>query len=205
MRIVTAGRCRRGCREYVRLARTLRVHRHWRVTLGRYDPPSVSVFIDVQGFPMTRHVYFPRRVAIVLGCGDVGSAVALALHQAGLAVVLAGRGRSVLASAGDARSPTRGTSAMRTSGARGRASVRRSRAFPSILARRHDCGDDLVVAGRRDRPGAGNTSSTHAEAAPRRRGAARARFRSPVGIGSGFASGENVDLAIESARESARE
>ena len=37
---------------------------------------------------MPKQASFPRQVTIVLGCGEVGSAVALALHQSGLAVVL---------------------------------------------------------------------------------------------------------------------
>jgi 2-polyprenyl-6-methoxyphenol hydroxylase-like FAD-dependent oxidoreductase len=44
--------------------------------------------IDFGGALMKQMASFPRPVAIVLGCGDVGSAVALALHQADLAVVL---------------------------------------------------------------------------------------------------------------------
>ena len=50
---------------------------------------------------MSKQASFPRPAAIVLGCGEVGSAVALALHQAGLAVVLVDEADPVLASARD--------------------------------------------------------------------------------------------------------
>ena len=52
------------------------------------SPLSLSVPSMSRFAPMTTQASFSRSAAIVLGCGEVGSAVALALHQAGLAVVL---------------------------------------------------------------------------------------------------------------------
>src|SRR4029453_3839187 len=42
----------------------------------------------LSSWPMQKQASFPRPLVIVLGGGDVGSAVALALHQAGFALVL---------------------------------------------------------------------------------------------------------------------
>ena len=76
----------------------------------------------------------PHPAAIVLGCGEVGSAVAFALHQAGLAVVLADEADPSCHRRGMAFTNA-GMSATRNSRAKGRASARRS-SIPSILARR---------------------------------------------------------------------
>jgi len=149
---------------------------------------------------MTRHAHSPRPVAIVLGCGDVGSAVALALHQAGLAVVLADEADPSWHRRGMAFTNAWyvGNAELESEGACFCASLK---SIPSILARR------MIAATTWSWPGvaAGLEPEILVDArGRRRRGVEALRGRVPltVGIGSDFVRGENVDFAIAVPEES---
>jgi xanthine dehydrogenase accessory factor len=58
-------------------------------TTGACPRAAAKILLGRARTPMTRRTAGPRAVSVVLGCGDIGSAVALALHRAGLSVVLA--------------------------------------------------------------------------------------------------------------------
>ena len=143
---------------------------------------------------MTKHASFPHPAAIVLGCGEVGSAVAFALHQAGLAVVLA-----------DEADPSCHRRGMAFTNAWyvGNAELGERRGVFLRVAQEHpfhsrpadDRGDDLVVAGCGRLSGTDVARGrTWAQTPPLR---CPARPRSvTIGIGSGFVGGENVDVAI---------
>ena len=143
---------------------------------------------------MAMHASFPRPVAIVLGCGDVGSAVALALHQAGLAVVLADEADPSWHRRGMAFTNAWyvGNAELESEGACFCASLK---SIPSILARR------IVAATTWSWPGVAAALEPEILVDARgrkRRGAEALRGRVPhaVGIGAGFVPGENVDLTI---------
>lgn len=143
---------------------------------------------------MTRHAPLPRRVAIVLGCGDVGSAVALALHQAGLAVVLADEADPSWHRRGMALTNAWyvGNAELESEGACFCASLK---SIPSILSRR------MIAATTWSWPGVATALEPEilidARGRKRRSGEVlRGRVPHTVGIGPGFAAGEDVDLAI---------
>ena len=96
---------------------------------------------------MSRQASSPQPVAIVLGCGDVGSAVALALHQARLCRRAGRRGRSGLA---PARYGVHQCVVCRQRRARGRGGVllcvAEEHSFHSRAT--DDRRDDVVLAGR---------------------------------------------------------
>jgi len=151
---------------------------------------------------MTRHAHFPRPVAIVLGCGDVGSAVALALHQAGLAVVLADEADPSWHRRGMAFTNAWyvGTAELENEGACFCASLK---SIPSILARR------MIAATTWSWPGvaAGLKPEILVDARGRRRRVGeelRGRVPLTAGIGPDFVPGENVDFAIGVPEESQR-
>jgi len=143
---------------------------------------------------MAMHASFPRPVAIVLGCGDVGSAVALALHQAGLAVVLADEADPSWHRRGMAFTNAWyvGNAELESEGACFCASLK---SIPSILARR------MIAATTWSWPGVAAALEPEILVDARgrkRRGAEALRGRVPhaVGIGAGFVPGESVDLTI---------
>lgn len=144
---------------------------------------------------MTNQASFPRTVAIVLGCGDVGSAVALALHQAGLAVVLVDEADPAWHRRGMAFTNAwyTGNAELESEGACFCASLK---SIPSVLARR------MIAATTWSWPGvaAALEPAVLVDArGKRRRGSEVLRGRVPltIGIGSGFVEGDNVDATIE--------
>lgn len=159
------------------------------------SPLSLSVPSMSRIAPMTTQASFPRSAAIVLGCGEVGSAVALALHQAGLAVVLVDEADPAWHRRGMAFTNAWyvGTAELEGEGACFCASLK---SIPSILARR------MIAATTWSWPGvaAGLHPALLVDArGRRRRGTEVLRGHVPVtiGIGPGFVDGENVDVALE--------
>jgi xanthine dehydrogenase accessory factor len=143
---------------------------------------------------MKRTASFPCPVAIVLGCGDVGSAIALALHQADLAVVLVNEADPAWHRRGMAFTNAWyvGTAELESAGACFCASLK---SIPSILGRR------MVAATTWSWPGvaAALEPALLVDArGRRRRGSEVLRGRVPltIGIGSDFVDGELVDAAI---------
>jgi xanthine dehydrogenase accessory factor len=144
---------------------------------------------------MMKEASSPRPVAIVLGCGDVGSAVALALHQAGLAVVLVDEADPAWHRRGMAFTNAWyiGNAELESEGACFCASLK---SIPSVLTRR------MIAATTWSWPGvaAALEPALLVDARGRkRRGSEVLRGRVPltIGIGSGFVDGEIVDVAIE--------
>ncbi len=138
----------------------------------------------------------------MLGCGDVGSAVAFALHQAGLAVVLADEADPSWHRRGMAFTNAWyvGNAELDSEGACFCASLK---SIPSILARR------MIAATTWSWPGVAAALEPEVLVDARgskRRGAESLRGRVPitVGIGSGFVAGGNVDLAIGDPEERLR-
>ncbi len=135
-----------------------------------------------------------RPVAIVLGCGDVGSAVALALHQAGHSVVLVDEADPAWHRRGMSFTNAwyLGTAELEGEGACFCASLK---SIPSVLSR------SMVAATTWSWPGVAATldPALLVDARGRkRRGLEVLRGRVPVAIGIGhdFVAGENVDTAI---------
>jgi xanthine dehydrogenase accessory factor len=131
----------------------------------------------------------------VLGCGDVGSAVALALHQTRYAVVLVDEADPAWHRRGMAFTNAWyvGNAELEGEGACFCASLK---SIPSILERR------MIAATTWSWPGvaAGLDPALLVDArGRRRRGTEVLRGRVPVtiGIGAGFVGGENVDVALE--------
>jgi len=152
--------------------------------------------------PMRKQAWSPHTVAIVLGCGDVGSAVALALHQAGLAVVLVDEADPAWHRRGMAFTNAWyvGNAELESEGACFCASLK---SIPSILARR------MIAATTWSWPGvaAALDPALLVDARGRkRRGSDVLRGRVPftIGIGPGFVDGENVDVAMAISAESGR-
>jgi xanthine dehydrogenase accessory factor len=150
---------------------------------------------------MTNQASLPRPVAIVLGCGDVGSAAALALHQSGLAVVLVDEADPAWHRRGMAFTNAwyTGNAELESEGACFCASLK---SIPSVLARR------MIAATTWSWPGvaAALDPALLVDArGRRRRGSEVLRGRVPltIGIGSDFVDGENVDVTIEIPKESA--
>jgi xanthine dehydrogenase accessory factor len=148
---------------------------------------------------MTIQASFPRPAAIVLGCGEVGSAVAVALRQAGLSVALVDEADPSWHRRGMAFTNAWyvGNSELENEGACFCASLK---SVPSILARR------MIAATTWSWPGvaAALEPMLLVDARGRkRRGSDILRGRVPltIGIGSGFVGGDNVDVAIENAAE----
>jgi xanthine dehydrogenase accessory factor len=144
---------------------------------------------------MTIRASFPRPAAIVLGCGEVGSAVALALHRARFAVVLVDEADPAWHRRGMAFTNAWyvGNAELESEGACFCASLK---SIPSILERR------MIAATTWSWPGvaAGLNPALLVDArGRRRRGAEVLRGHVPVtiGIGAGFVDGENVDVALE--------
>jgi xanthine dehydrogenase accessory factor len=144
---------------------------------------------------MMKEASSPRPVAIVLGCCDVGSAVALALHQAGLAVVLVDEADPAWHRRGMAFTNAWyiGNAELESEGACFCASLK---SIPSVLSRR------MIAATTWSWPGvaAALKPAMLVDARGRkRRGSEVLRGRLPltIGVGSGFVGGENVDVAIE--------
>jgi xanthine dehydrogenase accessory factor len=144
---------------------------------------------------MQKQGSFPRPVAIVLGCGDVGSAVALVLHQAGFALVLVDEADPSWHRRGMGFTDAWyvGNAELESEGACFCASLK---SIPSILARR------MVAGTTWSWPGVAATldSSMLVDARGRkRRGSEILRGRLPltIGIGPDFVGGENVDVAME--------
>jgi xanthine dehydrogenase accessory factor len=141
-----------------------------------------------------------RPVAIVLGCGDVGSAVALALHGAGLSVVLADEADPAWHRRGMAFTNAWyvGNAELEGEGACFCASLK---SIPSVLARR------LIAATTWSWPGVADTLAPTVLVDARgrkRRGSEILLGRVPlaIGIGLDFVEGESVDVAIELAADS---
>ena len=131
----------------------------------------------------------------MLGCGEVGSAVALALHQAGLAVVLVDEADPAWHRRGMAFTNAWyvGNAELESEGACFCASLK---SIPSILARR------MIAATTWSWPGVAAAWIRRLlvdARGRRRRGTEVLRGHVPVtiGIGPGFVDGENVDVAIE--------
>jgi xanthine dehydrogenase accessory factor len=148
---------------------------------------------------MTKQASFPRHAAIVLGCGEVGSAVAVVLHQAGLSVALVDEADPSWHRRGMAFTNAWyvGNAELENEGACFCASLK---SMPSILARR------MIAATTWSWPGvaAALEPVLLVDARGRkRRGSDILRGCIPltIGIGSGFADGENVDVAIENPAE----
>jgi xanthine dehydrogenase accessory factor len=144
---------------------------------------------------MTSQDSSARPIAIVLGCGDVGSAVALALHQAGLAVVLVDEADPAWHRRGMAFTNAWyiGNAELESEEACFCASLK---SIPSVLARR------MIAATTWSWPGVAAALEPALlvdSRGVRRRGSSVLRGRIPltIGIGSGFAGGELVDVAIE--------
>jgi xanthine dehydrogenase accessory factor len=142
----------------------------------------------------------PRPVAIVLGCNEVGSAVALALHQAGLAVVLVDEADPAWHRRGMAFTDAWyvGNAELESEGACFCASLK---SVPSVLARR------MIAATTWSWPGVGAAldPTLLVDARGRkRRGSEVLRGRIPltIGIGPGFVDGQDVDVAMEIAVDS---
>lgn len=143
---------------------------------------------------MTKQASFPHPAAIVLGCGEVGSAVAFALHQAGLAVVLADEADPSCHRRGMAFTNAWyvGNAELESEGACFCASLK---SIPSILARR------MIAATTWSWPGVATSlePTLLVDARGRKRRPSdvlRGRVPVTIGIGSGFVGGENVDVAI---------
>jgi xanthine dehydrogenase accessory factor len=143
---------------------------------------------------MTIQASIPRPVAIVLGCGEVGSAVALALHHARFAVVLVDEADPAWRRRGMAFTNAWyvGNAELESEGACFCASLK---SIPSILERR------MIAATTWLWPGvaAGLDPALLVDArGRRRRGTEVLRGHVPVtiGIGPGFVDGENVDVAL---------
>lgn len=148
---------------------------------------------------MTIQTSFPRPAAIVLGCGEVGSAVALALHQAGLAVVLVDEADPAWHRRGMAFTNAWyvGNAELESEGACFCASLR---SIPSILARR------MIAATTWSWPrvGAALGPALLVDARGRKRRDSevlRGHVPLTIGIGPGFFDRGNVDVAMEFAAE----
>jgi xanthine dehydrogenase accessory factor len=144
---------------------------------------------------MPKQAPFPRPVTIVLGCGEVGSAVALALHQSGLAVVLADEADPAWHRRGMAFTNAWyvGNAELESEGTCFCASLK---SIPSILGR------GMIAGTTWSWPGvaAALDASVLVDARGRKRRGSevlRGRLSVTIGIGPGFANGENVDVAIE--------
>ena len=144
---------------------------------------------------MQKQASFPRPVAIVLGCGDVGSAVALALHRAGFALVLVDEADPSWhrRGMGFTNAWYVGNAELESEGACFCASLK---SIPSILARR------MIAGTTWSWPGVAATldSSLLVDARGRKRRDAevlRGRLPLTIGIGPDFVGGENVDVAME--------
>ena len=135
-----------------------------------------------------------RPVAIVLGCGDIGSAVALALHEAGHAVVLVDEADPAWHRRGMSFTNAwyLGNAELEGEGACFCASLK---SIPSVLSRSDDRGNDLVLAGRRRRAGSG-TARGRARSQTTWLEVLRGHVPMTIGIGDDFVAGENVDTAI---------
>ena len=143
---------------------------------------------------MKKTASFPCPVAIVLGCGDVGSAIALALHQADLAVVLVNEADPAWHRRGMAFTNAWyvGTAELESAGACFCASLK---SIPSILGRR------MIAATTWSWPGVAAALEPVLlvdARGRRRRGSEVLRGRVPltIGIGSDFVDGEIVDAAV---------
>jgi xanthine dehydrogenase accessory factor len=143
-----------------------------------------------------------RPVAIVLGCGEVGSAVALALHGAGLSVVLVDEADPSWHRRGMAFTNAWyvGVAELDGEGACFCASLK---SIPSVLARR------MIAATTWSWPGVAGALVPIALVDARgrkRRGSDILRGRVPltIGIGLDFVEGDNVDVAIELPSDSSR-
>jgi len=143
---------------------------------------------------MTRPISEPRTVAIVLGCSDVGSAVALALHGAGLSVVLVDEADPAWHRRGMAFTNAWyvGNAELEGEGACFCASVK---SIPSVLVRR------MIAATTWSWPGVASALEVGILVDARgrkRRGSDGLLGRVPltVGIGPDFVEGGNVDVAI---------
>lgn len=136
-----------------------------------------------------------RLLGIVLGCGEVGSAVAWTLDAAGLAVVLVDevdpawhrRGMSFT------NAWYIGNAELEGKGACFCASVK---SIPSVLAR------GMIAATTWSWPGIASALAPVVLVDTRRRGrrgteALRGRVGTAIGIGPGFVAGESVDLAFD--------
>ena len=141
----------------------------------------------------------PRPIAIVLGSGDIGSAVALALHEAGYAVVLADEADPSWHRRGMAFTDAWyvGTAELLGVTACFCAS---QKSIPSVLARR------MIAATTWSWPGVASelTPVVLVDARGRkRRGAEILLGRIPltIGIGPGFVEGGNVDVVLGSAAD----
>ncbi len=148
---------------------------------------------------MTKRASFPNPTAIVLGCGEVGSAVAVALHQAGLAVVLADEADPSCHRRGMAFTNAWyvGNAELESEGACFCASLK---SIPSILSRR------MIAATTWSWPGvaASLEPALLVDARGRKRPGTdvlRGRVPLTIGIGPGFVAGESVDVAIENPAE----
>lgn len=144
---------------------------------------------------MTIRTPLPRSLAIVLGCGDIGSAVAVALHGANYSVVLIDEADPAWHRRGMALTDAWyvGNAELDGEGACFCASVK---SIPSVLARR------MIAATTWSWPGVASTLGPAVlvdTRGRRRRGTEILLGRVPmtIGIGRDFASGENVDMAIE--------
>lgn len=140
---------------------------------------------------------FSRPGAIVLGCGDVGSAVALALHVAGLAVVLIDEADPPWHRRGMAFTNAWyvGNAELDGEGACFCASLK---SIPSVHSRR------LIAATTWSWPGVASALAPRVLVDTRRRkrrGSEILLGRVPItiGIGTDYVEGENVDVAIEPA------
>jgi xanthine dehydrogenase accessory factor len=136
-----------------------------------------------------------RPVAIVLGCGDAGSAIALALHASGFSVVLVDEADPAWHRRGMSFTNAWyvGNAELDGEGACFCASLK---SIPSVLARR------LIAATTWSWPGVAGALAPIALVDARRRkrrGSEILRGRVPltIGIGADFVIGENVDVAIE--------
>jgi xanthine dehydrogenase accessory factor len=144
---------------------------------------------------MTIQSSLARSAAIVLGCGEVGSAVAVVLHQAGMSVVLVDEADPSWHRRGMAFTNAWyvGNAELENEGACFCASLK---SMPSILARR------MIAATTWSWPGVAATLEPALLVDARgskRRGSAILRGRVPltIGIGSGFVEGEHVEVAID--------
>jgi xanthine dehydrogenase accessory factor len=148
-----------------------------------------------------RHRTAPvRPVTIVLGCGDIGSAVALALHASGFSVVLVDEADPAWHRRGMAFTNAWyvGNAELDGEGACFCASLK---SIPSVLVRR------LIAATTWSWPGVvGALAPTVLVDARgrKRRGSEILLGRVPftIGIGVDFVEGENVDVAIDLAADS---
>jgi xanthine dehydrogenase accessory factor len=147
------------------------------------------------------NVFVGRPVAVVLGAGDVGSAVALALHRAGLAVVLCDEPDPSWSRRGMAFANAwyLGSAELDGDAAMFCASVK---SIPSVLDRHR-----LIAATTWPWRGVARALTTAALVDARmrkRRDGDDLRTEVPaglttIGLGPGFVAGGNVDIAIETA------